>query len=322
MTNDLKSVLFPIFSSFPNVLTFGSSLEPKKSIEGKKVLIYLDATGSMGEYCNETGECSKMILAKETLEKVLISRGYNYEIVPFNTYPLEKCSLEKLPQPHNSTYFSPLVDDLTERVKDGNYCAVVFMSDGLPSEPSEIARNAIKTIGNITREAGANPVSVAIGSDADGRACAVFAGNRGYNCFIKYRKDVEQIANDISNGIECNYFMMQNGSFIPIEADGNYYYVNSDVGATTIKANRFLVEKYLNLVIHKYMADVTQHQNLKSLVGHTVKLLDNIVDQTELVDKYNDMLKVIEKVIRDNYHTPGVLSAAASAYRQASGGQV
>jgi hypothetical protein len=321
--NNINSVLFPIFASFPNVLSFGSSNEPKKNITGKKVLVYLDVTGSMGEYANETGEYSKLVLAKNLLEKVLIVNGYDYEIVPFNTQPHEVCKLEGVPMPGGSTYFTPLVPDATMRLTKGSgYCAVLFVSDGLPTEDRIIAHDAIKTIGNITREVGANPVSVAIGSDADGQACALFAGNRGYNCFIKYEKDIDQIAKDICNGIECNYHMLPNGSFIPIEADSKYYYVGTNVEGDSIKPNRKLVEKYLNLVIHKHMADVSQHHILKSLVGHTVKLLDNEEDQTELVKKYNSMLTTIQRAVHDNYGTPGLLSAAATAYRQSSGGQV
>jgi hypothetical protein len=40
----------------------------------------------------------------------------------------------------------------------------------------------------MTREADANPVSIAVGDDADGVACALFSGNRGYECFLKYEK--------------------------------------------------------------------------------------------------------------------------------------
>ena len=324
MTNsNIKSVLFPIFASFPNVLSFGSSHESKRDIAGKKVLVYLDVTGSMGEYANKTGECSKLVLAKNLLEKVLVVNGFDYDIVPFNTQPHEVCKLDGIQMPNGSTYFTPLVPDATMRITKGSgYCAVLFVSDGLPSEDQGVARDAIKTIGNITREIGANPVSVAIGSDADGQACALFAGNRGYNCFIKYQKDIDQIAKDICNGIECNYHMLPNGSFIPVEADGNYYYVGTDIEGESIKPDRALVEKYLNLVIQKHMADASQHYLLKSLVGHIVKLLDNHTDQKELVDKCNTMLTDIKRVINDNAGTPGLLSAAATAYRQSSGGQV
>jgi len=321
--SNTKSVLFPIFASFPNILSFSSSHEPKKDITGKKVLVYLDVTGSMGEYANETRECSKLVLAKNVLEKVLTVNGYDYEIVPFNTQPHEVCKLEGIQMPNGSTYFTPLVPDATMRLtKDSGYCAVLFVSDGLPTEDHRASHDAIKNIGNITREIGANPVSVAIGSDADGQACALFAGNRGYNCFIKYQKDINIIAKDINNGIKCNYHMLSNGAFIPIEADGNYYYLDTDINGEAIKPDRALVEKYLDLIIQKYNADLSQYHLLKSLVGHTVKLLDNESDQKELIDKYNTMLTDIKRIIRENEGTPGVISAAATAYRHSSGGQI
>ena len=324
MTNfNVKSVLFPVFASYPNVLSFGSSQESKKDITGKKVLVYLDVTGSMGEYANDIRECSKLVLAKNLLKEVLIANNYDYDIIPFNTQVHKVCKLDGIQMPEGSTYFSPLVSDATMRLtKDSGYCAVLFVSDGLPSEDQSLARDAIKTIGNITREIGANPVSVAIGSDADGQACALFAGNRGYNCFIKYEKDIDQIAEDICNGINCNYQMLPNGAFIPVEADGNYYYVGTNIDGDAINADRKLVEKYLNLVIHKHMEDTSQHYLLKSLVSHTVKLLDNETYQKELIDKYNNMLIIIKRVIHDNVGTPGLLSAAATAYRQSSGGQI
>jgi len=321
--SNIKSVLFPIFASFPNVLSFGSSQETKKDITGKKLLVYLDITGSMGEYANETGECSKLVLAKNLLTKVLLKNGLDYDIVPFNTGPHEVCKLDSIQEPYDCTFFTPLVPDANIRLtKDSGYCAVLFVSDGLPTENKHDARNAIKTIGNITREIGANPVSVAIGSDADGQACALFAGNRGYNCFIKYQKDIDKIAKDICNGIECNYSMLLNGSFIPIEADGKYYYVGTEIVGESIKPDRVLVEKYLNLVIQKHMADVSQHNLLKSLIGHIVKLLDDKVDQKEIVAMFENMLTDIQHVIHENHGTPGLLSAVATVYRHTSGGQV
>jgi hypothetical protein len=321
--SNIKSVLFPIFASFPNVLSIGSSYEPKKDITGKKLLVYLDVTGSMGEYANETGECSKLVLAKNLLTKVLDTNGLEYDIVPFNTQPQDVCKLDGIQVPTGSTYFTPLVPDATMRLtKESKYCAVLFVSDGLPTEDKYIARDAIKTIGNITREIGANPVSVAIGSDADGQACALFAGNRGYNCFIKYQKNIDQIAKDICNGVECTYNMLLNGSFIPVEADGKYYYVGTDIEGESIKPDRVLVEKYLNLVIQKDMADVSKHFLLKSLIGHIVKLLDNEADQKEIVAMFETMLTDIQHVIHENHGTPGLLSAVATVHRHTSGGVV
>jgi len=321
--SDSVSVSFPVFGSFPNFLVVGSNDQPTKDISGKKVLFVLDSTGSMGGYPNELHECTKMVLARDVIQKVITLGGYNYDIMTFNTKPHPLCNIDQLPAPSDSTHFSPLVPALETLVTiDSGYCSVVFLSDGLPSEPSQIAIDAIRKIGNITREAGANPVSVAIGSDADGDACAIFAGNRGYNCFIKYRKDIDQIASDISNGINCNYTMLSNGTYIPIEADNKYYYVDTEAVGESVKPDRHLVEKYINLVINKHKKDVSQYKLLQSLVEHCVKLLENEADQKELVEKYTTMLTTIAHAVHDNEGTPGLSSAVAQCYRQSSGGQV
>jgi len=318
-----KSVLFPVFGTFPTVLTIGSSNQPKKDTTDMKVLFILDATGSMGEFPNELGECSKMILAKDLLQDVIKLGSYPYDIMTFNTKPHSLCNIDHITSPSGSTHFTPLVPELAYYFRSAfKYRSVVFLSDGQPTEPYDIAMTAIKQIGNITREAGANPVSVAIGNDADGAACDLFAGNRGYNCFIKYRKDIPQIAVDILNGIKCNYEMLPNGTYIPVEADNKYYYVGKEIVGESVKPDRQLVEKYLNLVIKQYDSDVSQYKLLMSLVEHSVKLLDNEADQKQLVEKYTTMLTAMKRVIIDNDRTPGLISAVAQCYRQSSGGQV
>jgi hypothetical protein len=319
----LKSVLFPVFGSFPSVLTIGTSDKEKRDVSGKKVLFVLDGTGSMGEYVNETGECSKMVIARDVIQKVLDLRKCDYDIMVFNTKPHGLCKIDQLPMPNEGTYFTPLVSELEFRMEPGTqYCSVVFMSDGLPSEPKHDAQEAIRKIGNITREASANPVSVAIGSDADGESCALFAGNRGYNCFIKYRKNIDNIASDVSNGIDCNYHMLDNGSFIPIESDGNFYYVSDDTVGEVVRPDRKLIEKYLNLVIQKNMANVSMHELLRSLITHTSQLIENEDERKEVVQHFNGLLRSIQRAYADNGQTPGLLSAVATCYRQSSGGQV
>lgn len=195
------------------------------------------------------------------------------------------------------------------------------MSDGLPSEDLSVARDAIKAIGNITREAKANPVSVAIGSDADGESCGLFAGNRGFNCYIKYDKEREQIVSDIVQGVQCNYQELENGAFIPIEADGNYYYVGDAASAATvtIAPTRPLVEKYLNLVIQKNITDIKQVPLLKSLVDHVIVLLNTETDKTEVQKKYFDILDSVKKIaMAMPSGAPAMLSAISSNYRTAS----
>jgi hypothetical protein len=122
----------------------------------------------------------------------------------------------------------------------------------------DVAQTAITAMGRITREFNANPVAVAVGMDADGVSCAKFAGSRGYNCFFKYTEDLKQTSEDVINGIKCNYHMLTNGEFVPVEADNHFYYVGdaSSASADTVKPTRHLVEKYLNLVLQKHINDI------------------------------------------------------------------
>ena len=173
---------------------------------------------------------SAINLIKKVIE---LNPNCSYDIMPFNENPYSLCKLSDIILPEKCTYFSPLVPTLEKLLKETKYSSVVFLSDGLPTESPEIGRKAIQAIGNITRENGANPVAVAIGVDADGEACGLFAGSRGYNCFIKYERNIDDVANDINHGINCVYEMLENGLYVPVEADGNYYYV--DKNSSTIK---------------------------------------------------------------------------------------
>jgi len=316
------SVLFPILGSYPSVLNFGTSSSAPRNIEGQKVLFVVDNTGSMGEFINEKRDFTKTVIAKLLITGVLEKEpSLSHDVMLFNTSAYPLCKVTEIPTPTDSTYFSPLVPALKETVPGKNYAAVVFLSDGLPSEDLSIARESIKTIGNITREAKANPVSVAVGSDADGESCGLFAGNRGFNCYIKYDKDRDQIASDIVQGIKCNYHELPNGAFVPIEADGNYYYVGeaASASAVTVKPTRAHVEKYLNLVIQKYITDIKQVPLLKSLVEHVLVLLDTDDDKTLVHKKYFEMLDEVKKVVMSMPPSaPAMLSAVSSAYRTAS----
>jgi len=316
------SVLFPILGSYPSVLNIGTSSSAPRNTEGQQLLFVLDGTGSMGEFINEKHECSKAVMAKRLITNVLErSPGLSHDVMVFNTSAHPLCKVTEIPAPVDSTYFSPLVPALKETVPGKNYAAVVFLSDGLPSEDLSVARESIKAIGNITREAKANPVSVAVGSDADGESCGLFAGNRGFNCYIKYDKDREQIVSDIVQGIQCNYHELPNGAFIPIEADGNYYYVGEAAGASavTVKPTRAHVEKYLNLVIQKYITDIKQVPLLKSLVEHVLVLLDTEDDKTQVHKKYFEMLDEVKKVVMSlPPGAPAMLSAVSTCYRTAS----
>jgi len=315
----MKSVIFPTIGTFPTVLNFNTSLKEKENIDGKKILFVLDGTGSMGEFINNTEEkkCSKAIVARKIIEQVLSKRPSNgHDIMVFNDKPSPLCKVTDVPEPTGSTYFSPLVDELKKVLtNDSNYCTVIFMSDGLPTESLHIARNAITSIGNITREMKCNPIAVAIGSDADGESCELFAGNRGYNCFIKYEKDIEVITNDINNGIDCKYEMLENGTYIAVEADNKYYFVDDNKLGETVVADKFLIEKYLNLVIMKYITNADKIPMLRSLVEYCSKLIDDKIIQKEIVDKFTGLLEVVKKTIILDGKTPCMMSATKQAYR-------
>lgn len=318
MLDQINSVLFPVFGSFPNVLNFSKTNKPtNKNVN--KLLFILDTTGSMGGHLNENRNSSKMYNAKQLIKKVIsLNSDCSYDILPFSQNPFPLCKLENIDEPNGSTYFSPLVPEVETILKNTQYDSVIFLSDGLPSEPVQIAHESIKMIGNTTRENKCNPVAVAIGIDADGEACELFAGSRGYNCFIKYEKDLDSVANDINHGINCVYKMLETGLYVPVESDGNYYYVDTTSSDKTVKPNKELVEKYLNLVIKKYLMDNKQFPLLKSLVEHTVLLLDNETDKKEIIIKYEEMLQIVKKTTFDTHGTPGAKSAIASVFRNTS----
>jgi hypothetical protein len=315
----MKSVIFPTIGTFPTVLNFNTSLKEKENIDGKKILFVLDGTGSMGEFINHTEEkkSSKAIVARKIIEQVLSKRPSNgHDVMIFNDKPYPLCKMTEVPEPSGSTYFSPLVDELKKVLKnDSNYCTVIFMSDGLPTEPLQIARDAITLIGNITREMKCNPIAVAIGSDADGESCELFAGNRGYNCFIKYQKNIEEIVDDINNGIDCKYEMLENGTYIAVEVDNKYYFVDENKLGETVVPDKFLIEKYLNLVIMKYITNADKIPMLKSLVEHCSKLIDDKIIQKEIVDKFNGLFEVVKKTIILDGKTPCMMSSGKQAYR-------
>jgi len=316
-TTTMKSVIFPTIGTFPTVLNYNTSTKEKADTTGKKILFILDGTGSMGEFINSDRKTNKAVVARKIIEQVLSKRSSNgHDIMIFNDKPLPLCKVNEISEPSGSTFFSPLVDELQKILKnDSTYCSVVFMSDGLPTEPIDVARNAITTIGNTTREMGCNPIAVAIGSDADGNSCELFAGNRGYNCFIKYEKNIEEIVEDINNGIDCKYEMLENGTYIAVESDGNYYFVENNKLGETVPADKFLIEKYLNLVIMKYITNEDKIPMLRSLVEHCSKLIDDKDIQKEIVNKFNGLLEVVKKSIIMDAKSPCMMSATKQAYR-------
>jgi hypothetical protein len=320
MFEPINSVLFPVFGSFPCVLNFSKSNRPKKDLINKRLLFILDKTASMSEYLNEQKNSSKMCVAKKLIKKVIeLNPDCSYDIMPFNETPLQLCKIDDIGEPEKCTYFSPLVPEIKTLLKNTEYDSVIFLSDGIPSEPVMNAYSAIKMIGNITRENKCNPVAVAIGTDADGEACASFAGSRGYNCFIKYEKDLDSVVSNVNHGINCVYEMLEaTGLYVPVESDGNFYYIDTTPSDNTIKPTKKLVEKYLNLVIMKYMMDNKQFPLLKSLVEHTVLLLDDETEKKEILTAFEEILKDIKKTANEMRGTPCAKSAIASVFRNTS----
>jgi len=306
--------------TFPTVLNFNSDDTMKTNIDGKKILFVLDGTGSMGELINYKDKVSKSIAAKKLIEQILSKRSTNdHDVMVFNDHPYPVCKIDAIPEPSGSTYFSPLVNEIIKVVTPAsNYCAVIFLSDGRPTESLDVAQEAIRKIGNTTREMMCNPVAVAIGHDADGGSCDLFAGNRGYNCFIDEMKNLEKVATDINHGIDCKYKMLENGQFIPIEADGKYYFVNSDVMGTTIAPNKFLIEKYLNLVIKPHANDPTMFESINNLVASCSKLINDVTEQKEIVQRFTEILHVVHQNYVQNGSTPGIMSSGGACYRAAS----
>jgi hypothetical protein len=306
--------------TFPTVLNFNDDDTSKTSIDGKKLLFVLDNTGSMGEMINYADGISKGVAAKKLIEQILSKRPTNdYDVMVFNDKPYPVVKVADITMPNGVTFFSPLVDEIKKVVTtESNYCSVIFLSDGQPSEPMDIAHNAIRAIGNTTREMHCNPVSVAIGHDADGSACALFAGNRGFNCFINEMKNLEEVAKDINHGVDCKYKMLENGQFIPIEADGKYYFVGSEVVGATVAPNKFLIEKYLNLVIMQHINDYSMLDPINKLVACCSKMVDDETEQKAIIDRFHKIIHVVKQNIVHNGSTPAFLSSGGAVYRAAS----
>jgi hypothetical protein len=131
-------------------------------------------------------------------------------------------------------------------------------------------------------------------------------------------KNLEEVANDINHGIDCKYKMLENGQFIPIEADGKYYYVGFDVLGTTVAPNKFLIEKYLNLVIMQHINDYSMLEPINSLVASCSKLLDDVNEQKAIMDRFHKIIHVVKQNIVDYGSTPACMSSGGAVYRAAS----
>ena len=315
-----NKITFPKYNdNYKNTLNIGFTNDKYKKDINNKVLAILDITGSMGEYLNETSDCTKYITAKKILTK-LQDGGYEIDIMPFNTKPYDICKIEDIPQPDQSTHMTPLVPELDRIFKTGaKYGAVIFISDGLPTEPKPMAHEAIRTLGNLTREAGANPVSLAIGTDADGEACALFSGNRGYECFIKYLSKMEELIEDIKNGINCNYIHLDNGNFIPVESTGKYFYLEKTNFPVSPVITVEQIMKFLNLtILSEFSKSNPNYEELHKLIDITTEVMADKGTRDMIAKHFKDMVKIVVKQNADLDKTPSAITARKYGLRTAS----
>lgn len=314
-----KSYIFPVFEDYSNVLNVGTVKNQHKYVD--EVLVMQDVTGSMGDYLNENhSDGSKWSVAKNILKK-LEERGFKITVLPFNTKSLNLCSVDYVPEPGGSTYFSPLVPSVRDifKSKKHNFQAVIFASDGLPTEDQTIARSAITELGRIVRENNCNPVSLAIGNDADGSACALFSGNRGYECFIRHLSQLDNVVNDICNGLTCNYHMLPNGNFIPIEKDGNYYYVSKNVDGLMYKPNYDMIFKFLNIaMLDEFSKEHTDYYKLNNFIKFIAEIESDSVKRNELINHFTLVIGQVRHRSIEQTGTPSLMSAKKAYYRESS----
>lgn len=315
-------VKFPQYKNYSQYLQLGFKSYEPKMVAGKKILVILDVTGSMEGLINMENEGTKITFAKKIIENVI--DGYPFSevnIMPFADFPQQIVSFKDIPEPRGCTYFTPILNEVVKYVKtDSDYSSVIFMSDGIPSEPCDIGQKAISALGSYCREAGANTIAVAIGSDADGKACSLFTGNRGYNCFGKFYREIPEITNDILNGIKCNYVQVSEGTWVPIEESGNYYYLSDNFNGEPILPNINLVRKYINLIIQNEINN-PENINTETLIAYiksVAELLSDKSEQEEIVNFFTKSLHVVKDTIDMYAQTPSISSAVHQTYRSYS----
>ncbi len=315
MTNFIK---FPKYSKYPSVLHVGFKSNDVKNVIGKKILIILDVTGSMGEHINDNNEGTKIQFAKKIISDLIEFYPFSiFEILPFSESVGQIVSFNNIPDPDGCTKFSPIPDALKKHINSNSeYIASVFISDGLPSENANIAQDAIKQAGSFCREMKTNTISIAIGSEADGQACSLFTGNRGYNCFVKFEKEIDSVVSDVTNGIKCNFTLVGN-NWVPIEPNGKFYYIDDTFGTDEIEPDVESIRKYISLVIQEEIANI-KHFDANKLVEF-VKIvanhLPNPKEKNEVIEFFTKSLVIVKKAINEYAGTPSTLSATKQAYQ-------
>jgi hypothetical protein len=315
MSNFIK---FPNYSNYPSVLHIGFKSNEVKDVVGKKILVILDVTGSMDEHINCSYEGTKIAFAKKIIAQLIEVYPFSvFEILPFAETVKDIVSFDNIPKPDNCTKFSPIPDALKKIISpNSDYIASIFMSDGIPSEQSDIALNAIKLAGSFCREMKTNTITVAIGSDADGQACALFTGNRGYNCFVKFDKEIESVVNDVVNGIKCNFTLVEN-NWIPIESNGKYYYIDNNIGINEIEPDIESVKKYISLVIQEEICNF-KHFDTNKLIEFIKVVAEYVKDEKEkndIIEFFTKSIIIVNQTINDYAATPSGYAATKQAYQ-------
>jgi hypothetical protein len=315
-----KFITFPKYKDYANNLIIGFKTYQPKSIEGKKIRVILDNTGSMGEMNSNKCEGTKHQFAIRIIKQLITKFSFCIlEIMPFSETPLPVTTIDQVSEPANCTYFSPILPVIQKDISSKTeHIAVLFISDGLPTEPLSVAQEAITKIGIHCREAGTNTISLAIGSDADGNSCTKFTGNRGYNCFVKYNSEVEDAVSDISNGIKCNFIMASDGQYIPIEESGNYYYLSKSIVGSSEQPTVETVRKYINLIVQDEIRNpkLKEVSSLIDFVKTIVKVLPNQDDQEQLIKFFTESLGEVKKVMTQYAQTPCMTSVSKQIYQK------
>ena len=317
-------IKFPRYIQYPSTLQIGfKALEPKK-VEGKRILIILDVTGSMGEMNNERNEGTKISFAKDIINKIVEAYPFSIvDIMPFSDKPHPIVSILDIPDPDGCTNFTPILKEVVNYVKpNSNYTTTIFVSDGQPSEPRDQALDSIKHLGSYCREAGTNTISIAIGVEADGSACSLFTGNRGYNCFVKYRDDIQYSLADIINGIKCNFIQVSDGNWVPIEESGNYYYLNDIINMDhdEMPPNIEYVRKYINLIIQDEIRNPFSMNMiaLTEFVKQVAFTLPNETEREEIIEFFTKSFKIVKETVTSIGLVPALSVATKQAYRNYS----
>ena len=303
---------FPTFPTFLNVGT--SDKKPQTIADRSEVLAILDSSASMTDYINLKDKTAgnKIMVAKKLLVD-LETLGFKVTILPFNDKTHKLTTTKDILEPSSSTCFTSIPPTLSSVFALHKFSSVILLSDGLASEDKTLALKAITDSRRIVCENNCNTVSVAVGDDADGKACATFAGNRGYETFVKDVKTLSNVVDDIKNGMLCSYVMLPSGEYIPVENDGHYYFLSSKIDEQMFTPSNFdVMFKFLNLVILQKLSEPSPDYNqLSSFITHTCSSEVNTDKRKMLVDHFTKLISSIRVTTKEscNEATPGYSSA-------------